>query len=196
MLSTQAPTAIPRIHVLYTDLPATSRRAANIPFLAARAAPVSTSCTPMKSTTPHYPPMPTRRTPPPPPRRNAISYHPSQPSCENPFADPATSRQSLDLFSPRQPLPRSRATLISSGPIPMSYSQSLFGPPPRVVRSQRDYPAKIVANMLLNRSGRARPMRGCTRRGSGQAGYVRSGLSVCVLSDAELEAEDGSESDA
>jgi hypothetical protein len=54
--------------------------------------------------------------------------------------------------------------------------------PARVPRSQREYQAKMVANLLLNRAGRARPMR-CARRGSFiRAGYQPSRLSTCVLS--------------
>ena len=53
--------------------------------------------------------------------------------------------------------------------------------PARVPRSQREYQAKMVANLLLHRAGRARPMR-CARRGSFlRAGYQPSTLSVSVL---------------
>ncbi|KAI0047120.1 hypothetical protein FA95DRAFT_1606380 [Auriscalpium vulgare] len=189
MLSTQSPVALPRIHVLYTDLPATSRRAANMPFLAARAAPASLSSPVLSSNNAlglSLGPMPTRRAPPPPPRRNAISYHPSQPASQNPFADQNCC--SVPSAPPPAPRPRSRAVLISSGhlttPPSVAYyaqhSARLPPPPP-----PRDYPAKVVASMLLNRSGRARPTRDGRRppgaRNAG--GYVRSGLSTCVAAD-------------
>jgi hypothetical protein len=65
--------------------------------------------------------------------------------------------------------------------------------PARVPRSQREYQAKMVANLLLNRAVRARPMR-CARRGSFlRAGYQPSGLSVSVIAG-EVD-EEGANSD-
>jgi hypothetical protein len=62
--------------------------------------------------------------------------------------------------------------------------------PARVPRSQREYQAKMVANLLLNRAGRARPMR-CARRGTFiRAGYQPSRLSMCVHSSDEDVSED------
>jgi len=87
---------------------------------------------------------------------------------------------------PRTPSPRP-ALLLTSGytsePKPISHSPPLVVSlaPARVPRSQREYQAKMVANLLLNRGGRARPMR-CARRGSFiRAGYQPSSLSVCVI---------------
>ncbi|KAI0321307.1 hypothetical protein OF83DRAFT_344612 [Amylostereum chailletii] len=205
MISTQRPAPIPHMHVLYSNMPATSRRAHNVPFLLGRAAPSYPSQSPspsqqhqspmvyaprMNPGPPYVRPTPTRRAP-PPPRRNAISYHPSQPfpapstntnpspprthTIGNPFADPPAPMQSRSA-----PVPR-RATLISSGytsdPLP------LIRPHP-----PRDHSARLVAKLLLNRAGRARPMRGPVRRcGSPTTGssYVRSGLSVCLVADEE-----------
>jgi len=62
--------------------------------------------------------------------------------------------------------------------------------PARVPRSQREYQAKMVANLLLNRASRARPMR-CARRGSFmRAGYQPSQLSSCILPAAAAAAAD------
>jgi hypothetical protein len=71
----------------------------------------------------------------------------------------------------------------TSEPKPISYSSPLVVSlaPARVPRSQREYQAKMVANLLLNRGGRARPMR-CARRGSFmRAGYQPSRLSMCIV---------------
>lgn len=68
--------------------------------------------------------------------------------------------------------------------------------PARVPRSQREYQAKMVANLLLNRAGRARPMR-CARRGSFiRAGYQPSRLSMCVLSGNDEDASSDSEGES
>ncbi|KAI0058844.1 hypothetical protein BV25DRAFT_1918952 [Artomyces pyxidatus] len=71
----------------------------------------------------------------------------------------------------------------------MPSSQSWFGPSLRVVQRQCDSPAS--RQTLSDAELHTMPI--YTRRGAGQAGYVKGGLSVCVLSDAELEVEDGSE---
>ncbi len=67
--------------------------------------------------------------------------------------------------------------LLTTSPPPLVISLA----PARVPRSQKEYQAKMVANLLLNRAGRARPMR-CAHRGSFlRAGYQPSRLSVTVL---------------
>ena len=58
MLSTQAPVLPPHIHsihAIYTDLPASSRRAAGVPFLAARLAPASAPAPASHTYTPAQP---------------------------------------------------------------------------------------------------------------------------------------------
>ncbi|KAI0261763.1 hypothetical protein BC834DRAFT_894553 [Gloeopeniophorella convolvens] len=183
MLTTQAPVALPRIHSLYSELPPNSRRAANLPFFATRTTPAhsSPSQAPLAGSSSSAPPFVPRRNS--ISRRNAISYHPSQPASENPFADPKPLSA-----PPASPRPRS-AVLVSSGyttePRQMSYTPPLVVSlaPARVPRTQRDYQAKMVANLLLNRAGRARPMR-CARRGVFlRSGYQRSSLSACVVAD-------------
>jgi len=95
------------------------------------------------------------------------------------------------------PTPRQRpALLLASGytsePKPISHSPPLVVAlaPARVPRSQREYQAKMVANLLLNRAGRARPMR-CARRGSFmRAGYQPSRLSNCTLPGDDNASED------
>lgn len=198
MLTTQSPAVLPRIHSLYSELPPNTRRAANLPFFAPRTVPASTlssspSCAPNNSNVGNVssgvpPVMPRRNSI---PRRNAISYHPSQPASQSPFV---TRRQSQSQSEPLPPpallaSPRPRpAVLVTSGYTtePRSFVTS---PPPlvislapaRVPRSQREYQAKMVANLLLNRASRARPMR-CARRGSFlRAGYQPSRLSLSVL---------------
>jgi len=188
MLTTQSPPALPRIHSLYSELPPNSRRAANLPFFAPRTLPASSSssCSPNIGNTSGVPPLFPRRNS--IPRRNAISYHPSQPASESPFASQSSSSRCApaQLLSPR-PRP---AILVTSGytPEPKLLTTS---PPPlivslvpaRVPRSQKEYQAKMVANLLLNRAGRARPMR-CAHRGSFlRAGYQPSRLSTTVLAD-------------
>jgi hypothetical protein len=184
MLTTQSPVVLPRIHSLYSELPPNSRRAANLPFFAPRALSVSssTACAPNVGSAPGAPPFFPRRNS--FPRRNAISYHPSQPASENPLI----RRQSPPLVEPSSPRPRP-ALLVASGhtyepkPIPHTPPLVISLAPARVPRSQREYQAKMVANLLLSRGGRARPMR-CSRRGSFlRAGYQPSRLSVCTLAD-------------
>jgi hypothetical protein len=190
---TQSPSIPPRIHSLYSELPPNSRRAANLPFFAPRALPASSShfTGPNKSSTPGTPVIPRRNLI---PRRNAISYHPSQPASENPLINPiqgqgrgrsVTIREPPQLASPRP----SHAIILTEEPKPMSSSPPLVISlaPARVPRSLRDYQAKMVANLLLTRAGRARPMR-CARRSSFlRAGYQPSGLSVSVLADDDEE---------
>jgi hypothetical protein len=184
MLTTQSPVVLPRIHSLYSELPPNSRRAANLPFFAPRALPASPSTARALNVggAPGTPPLFPRRNF--IPRRNAISYHPSQPTSESPFANQQS--ESLPLPEPASPRPRP-ALLMASGYT--SEPKSLSHPPPlvislapaRVPRSQREYQAKMVANLLLSRASRARPMR-CARRGSFlRAGYQPSQLSVCTL---------------
>lgn len=176
MLATQLPATAP--HVLYTNLPATTRRAANIPFLAG----VRTN-TPQ---TQQCPPRATRRAPPPPHRRNAISYHPSQ--TENPFADPVirparasptpTWGEPCPKQTPSPPEARAprRATLISSGHMTDVAEPLRFSPPPMLAPA-RDQTCRLVASLLLNRASRSRPMCGRTRR----CAPGRSRLSACVI---------------
>jgi hypothetical protein len=205
MLTTQPPAVLPRIHSLYSELPPNSRRAANLPFFAPRTVPASSSassssssplCAPNNNATsnaPGIPPLTPRRNS--IPRRNAISYHPSQPASQSPFVvqsqNQRLSSNSSSLAPPPALLasPRPRpAVLLTSGYTPES-RPLVTSPPPlvvslapaRVPRSQREYQAKMVANLLLNRASRARPMR-CARRGSFlRAGYQPSSLSMSVL---------------
>jgi len=191
MLTTQSPVALPRIHSLYSELPPNSRRAANVPFFVPRALP-SPASAPSPVSPPYAPNhgsasgapsfTPRRNTS---SRRNAVSYHPS--------AEDAPVRLSSPLAAPvappsllRTPSPRP-ALLVASGytsePKPISHSPPLVVSlaPARVPRSQREYQAKMVANLLLNRGGRARPMR-CARRGSFiRAGYQPSRLSMYIV---------------
>jgi hypothetical protein len=195
MLTTQSPVILPRIHSLYSELPPNSRRAANLPFFAPRSLPPPSGphCAPNVGNAPGAsPPFAPRRTT---PRRNAISYHPSQPASENPLLSQSTPVG--HLVSPR-PRP---ASLVTSGytsePKPIVTSPPLVVSlaPARVPRSQREYQAKMVANLLLTRAVRARPMR-CARRGSFlRAGYQPSRLSMSVLAgevdnDGEANSED------
>ena len=190
MLTTQSPIALPRIHSLYSELPPNSRRAANLPFFVPRALPAPASA-PVPASSPSVPNsdappfIPRRNTT---SRRNAISYHPPSGPTENASVRPS---------SPVAPTPRPRSALLStsgytSEPKPISHSPPLVVSlaPARVPRSQREYQAKMVANLLLNRAGRARPMR-CGRRGSFiRAGYQPSRLSMCVLSSDDDVSED------
>jgi hypothetical protein len=192
MLTTQSPPALPRIHSLYSELPPNSRRAANLPFFAPRTLPASSSssCSPSIGNPSGVPPLFPRRNS--IPRRNAISYHPSQPASESPFASqslspgprPSSLCAQAQLVSPR-PRPAVLVTsgytlepkLLTTSPPPLVISLA----PARVPRSQKEYQAKMVANLLLNRAGRARPMR-CAHRGSFlRAGYQPSRLSMSVL---------------
>jgi hypothetical protein len=204
MLTTQPPVVLPRIHSLYSELPPNTRRAANLPFFAPRTVPASSSstsrsCAPNNTNNignaPGIPPLIPRRKS--IPRRNAISYHPSQPASQSPFVAPSQN-QSLSSSPPPALLasPRPRpAVLVTSG-YTSEPRQMVTSPPPlvvslapaRVPRSQREYQAKMVANLLLSRASRARPMR-CARRGSFlRAGYQPSRLSMSVLaSDADAE---------
>ncbi|KAI0255203.1 hypothetical protein BJV78DRAFT_1178289 [Lactifluus subvellereus] len=183
MLTTQSPIVLPRIHSLYSELPPNSRRAANLPFFAPRALPASasTACAPNVGSAPGSPPLFPRRNS--IPRRNAISYHPSQPASESPFTNRRSG--SLPPAEPASPRPRP-ALLVASGytsePKSLSYSPLVITlAPARVPRSQREYQAKMVASLLLSRGSRARPMR-CARRGSFlRAGYQPSTLSVCTV---------------
>ncbi|KAI0294263.1 hypothetical protein B0F90DRAFT_1670520 [Multifurca ochricompacta] len=198
MLTTQTLTVPPRIHSLYSELPPNSRRAANLPFFAPRpllTPPSSIVCASSNtSNASGSPPLIPRRNS--TSRRNAISYHPSQPTSENPFSSqsksnstspsPPPSPSPSPLVLPPSPRPRP-AILVSSGytsePKLISYTPPLVISlaPARVPRSQREYQAKMVANLLLNRAGRARPMR-CARRVSFlRAGYQPSRLSSCVV---------------
>ncbi|KAI9436184.1 hypothetical protein H4582DRAFT_2058865 [Lactarius indigo] len=204
MLTTQSPIALPRIHSLYSELPPNSRRAANLPFFVPRAlpspasapAPASPPCAPSSGSASGAPPFIPRRNS--ASRRNAISYHPSQSA-----ADDLSVRPSTPIVAPvappalLPPTPRQRpALLLASGytsePKPISHSPPLVVSlaPARVPRSQREYQAKMVANLLLNRAGRARPMR-CARRGSFmRAGYQPSRLSMCTLPSDDNVSED------
>ncbi|KAI0038432.1 hypothetical protein FA95DRAFT_1613395 [Auriscalpium vulgare] len=158
-----------------------------MPFLTARAAPASLSSPVLSSNNAlglSLGPMPTRRAPPPPPRRSTVSYHPSQPASENPSAK--QSRCSVPSAPRPTSRPRSRAVLIlpehlTKPPSVAYYAQLSARPPP----PPRDCPAKVVASMLLNRSGRARPTRDGRRPPGARVacGYVRSGLSTCVAAD-------------
>lgn len=201
MLTTQSPIALPRIHSLYSELPPNSRRAANLPFFIPRALPApasapvpaasSSQCASNPGSASGAPPCLPRRNS--TTRRNAISYHPPSGTTAE-----ASARPSSPLPTPVAPTPRHRpALLLASGytsePKPMSHTLPLVVSlaPARVPRSQREYQAKMVANLLLNRAGRARPMR-CARRGSFiRAGYQPSRLSTCVLSSDD-EDEDSS----
>jgi hypothetical protein len=192
MLTTQSPAVLPRIHSLYSELPPNTRRAANLPFFAPRTVPASTStssplCAPNNNNVvnaPGVPPLIPRRNS--IPRRNAISYHPSQSASQ--------SQQPLPPALLASPRPRP-AVLVTSGYTPEP-RPLVTSPPPlvvslapaRVPRSQREYQAKMVANLLLNRASRARPMR-CARRGSFlRAGYQPSRLSMSVQAgDADVE---------
>jgi hypothetical protein len=187
MLTTQSPSTPPRIHSLYSELPPNSRRAANLPFFAPRALPASSSrfSAPNNSNSPGAPP-PRRNFI---PRRNAISYHPSQLTSENPLINPNHGQGRVLISEPASPRP-SPAVLLTSEPLPMSSTLPLVVSlaPARVPRSQRDYQAKMVANLLLTRAGRARPMR-CARRTTFlRAGYQPSRLSATTLAgDADEE---------
>jgi len=199
MLTTQSPAILPRIHSLYSELPPNSRRAANLPFFTPRSAPasLSPSCAPNLGNNASSPPpfIPRRN---PIARRNAISYYPSQPPSESRFVDPSSGTPIARLASLR---PRA-AVLVTSGYTAKDGLGSASSPPlvvslapPRVPRSQREYQAKMVANLLLNRAGRARPMR-CARRGSFlRAGYQPSRLSTCTLAGDVDEEELSSEED-
>jgi len=200
MLTTQSPAILPRIHSLYSELPPNSRRAANLPFFAPRSAPasLSPSSAPNLGNNASGPPpsfIPRRN---PIARRNAISYYPSQPPSEGPFVDPSSSAPIAQLASPR-PRPAvlvtsgysSKESLRSASPPPLVVSLA----PARVPRSQREYQAKMVANLLLSRAGHARPMR-CARRGSFlRAGYQPSRLSTCTLAGDADEEDASSEED-
>jgi hypothetical protein len=191
MLTTQSPVVLPRIHSLYSELPPNSRRAANLPFFVPRALPISpsTPCALNAGIPSGTPPLSPRRNS--TSRRNAISYHPSQPASESPFA---SQGRTSALVEPASPRPRPALLVASgytSGPKPMLHSPPLVisFAPARVPRSQREYQAKMVANLLLSRAGRARPMR-CARRGSFlRDGYQPSSLSVCTLAG-DLEGEE------
>jgi hypothetical protein len=199
MLTTQSPAILPRIHSLYSELPPNSRRAANLPFFAPRTVPASLSpsgAPNLGNNASSPPPFIPRRNP--IARRNAISYYPSQPPSEGPFVDSSSSAPIAQLASPR-PRP---AVLVTSGYTSKQSVRSASPPPlvvslapARVPRSQREYQAKMVANLLLNRAGRARPMR-CARRGSFlRAGYQPSRLSTCTLAGDVDEEEVFSEDD-
>jgi hypothetical protein len=193
MLTTQSPSIPLRIHSLYSELPPNSRRAANLPFFAPRPLPASNV-----GNTAGAPLNPRRNVI---PRRNAISYHPSQPLSENPLliSDQSQGKsRSVPISVPQLASPRpSPAVILTAEPKPISSSPPLVVSlaPARVPRSQRDYQAKMVANLLLSRSGRARPMR-CSRRTSFlRAGYQPSGLSASVVADADGEEETNFEED-
>lgn len=199
MLTTQSPSTPPRIHSHYSELPPNSRRAANLPFFAPRALPASSSSpfsAPNNGNTSGGPPSRRHFIP----RRNAISYHPSQALSENPLINLNLGQgqgRSDPISEPASPRP-SPAVLVMSESLPMSSSPPLVVTlaPARVPRSQRDYQAKMVANLLLTRAGRARPMR-CARRTSFlRAGYQPSGLSASVLvSETDEEKETNFEED-
>jgi hypothetical protein len=201
MLTTQSPVALPRIHSLYSELPPNSRRAANLPFFVPRAlpapasAPVLASSSQCASNSGAPPFLPRRNST---TRRNAISYHPPSGA-----SDEASVRPSSPLPTPVAPTPRHRpALLLASGytsePKPVSHTLPLVVSlaPARVPRSQREYQAKMVANLLLNRAGRARPMR-CARRGTFiRSGYQPSRLSTCVLSSDDEDSSSDSEGES
>ena len=189
MLTTQSPSIPLRIHSLYSELPPNSRRAANLPFFAPRPLPASFSSNVGNT---HGAPLVPRRNL--IPRRNAISYHPSQPLSENPLMNlnqgQGTNRSVAQLASPRP----SPAVILTAEPKSISSCRSpplvLSLAPARVPRSQRDYQAKMVANLLLTRAGRARPMR-CSRRTSFlRSGYQPSRLSASII---VADADDGEE---
>jgi hypothetical protein len=194
MLTTQSPSIPPRIHSLYSELPPNSRRAANLPFFAPRPLPAS------NDNTTGAPLMPRRNVI---PRRNAISYHPSQPLSENPLINPnlgqGKGRRIISVPQLASPRP-SPAVILTAEPKPISSSRSpplvVSLAPARVPRTQRDYQAKMVANLLLTRAGRARPMR-CSRRSTFMhAGYQPSRLSVSIAAaDADNEQETNFEED-
>jgi len=187
MLTTQSPSIPLRIHSLYSELPPNSRRAANLPFFSPRTLPASSSSplsAPNVGSTPGTPLSPRRNLI---PRRNAISYHPSQPLSENPLINPNQGQGkswSVPISVPQLASPRpTPAVILTAEPKPISRSPPLVISlaPARVPRSQRDYQAKMVANLLLSRAGRARPMR-CSRRTSFlRAGYQPSGLSASMV---------------
>ena len=99
------------------------------------------------------------------------------PSPADPFAD---THACQDFVADALPPPRaaSRAAFVHYS-TPAAYAY----PTPPAPRQQDNRTAKLVASVLLNRSGRARPMRGPAARRPGSA-YVRSGLSVCVAAEA------------
>jgi len=195
MLTTQSPSTPPRIHSLYSELPPNSRRAANLPFFAPRPQQASSSpfSSPNNSNTSVASLVARRNLI---PRRNAISYHPSQPPSENPVLNLSRGRSVPASVPPQLASPRpSAAVIVTSESKPMESSLPLVITlaPARVPRTQREYQAKIVANMLLTRGSRARPMR-CARRFSVlRTGYQPSGLSASVLpsdDDGELNYEE------
>jgi hypothetical protein len=188
MLTTQSPSIPLRIHSLYSELPPNSRRAANLPFFAPRPLPASNL-----GNTAGAPLNPRRNVI---PRRNAISYHPSQPLSENPLINSTQDQgksRIVPISIPQLASPRpSPAVILTAEPKSISSSPPLVVSlaPARVPRSQRDYQAKMVASLLLSRSGRARPMR-CSRRTSFlRAGYQPSRLSASIVAtDADGEEE-------
>lgn len=189
MLTTQSPSIPPRIHSLYSELPPNSRRAANLPFFAPRPIPVASS-SPLSA--PNTPVIPRRNLI---PRRNAISYHPSQPISEHPLINPQGQgrTRSVPITVPQLASPRpSPAVILTADPKPILSSPPLVVSlaPARVPRSQKEYHTKMVANMLLTRAARARPMR-CSRRTSFlRAGYQPSGLSASIVAADAHEAEE------
>jgi hypothetical protein len=201
MLTTQSPSIPPRIHSLYSELPPNTRRAANLPFFAPRTTPVSFSPSPLSApnlgNTSGAPLIPRRNSI---PRRNAISYHPSQPLSEHPLINPNKGQgrsRSVPISVPELASPRpSPAVILTAEPKAILSSPPLAVSlaPARVPRSQRDYQVKMVANLLLTRAARARPMR-CSRRTSFlRAGYQPSRLSVSIVAaDAHEEEETNSE---
>ncbi len=169
MLTTQSPSIPLRIHSLYSELPPNSRRAANLPFFVPRPLPASRSSSlsaPNVGNTPVIPRL----------------INPNQGQGRRvPISVP-------QLASPRP----SPAVILTAEPKPISSSPPLVISlaPARVPRSQRDYQAKMVANLLLTRAGRARPMR-CSRRTSFlRTGYQPSRLSMSILA---ADAEEGEE---
>ncbi len=191
MLTTQSPSIPLRIHSLYSELPPNSRRAANLPFFVPCPLPASRSSSLSAPNVGNTPVIPRRNLI---PRRNAISYHPSQPSSENPLINPNQGQgRRVPISVPQLASPRpSPAVILTAEPKPISSSPPLVISlaPARVPRSQRDYQAKMVANLLLTRAGRARPMR-CSRRTSFlRTGYQPSRLSMSILA---ADAEEGEE---
>jgi hypothetical protein len=196
MLTTQSPSIPLRIHSLYSELPPNSRRAANLPFFAPRPMPVSSSSplsAPNLGNTPATPLIPRRHLI---PRRNAISYHPSQPLSEHPLVNPKQGQgrtRSVPITVPQLASPRpSPAVILTDEPKPILSSPPLVVSlaPARVPRSQREYNTKMVANLLLTRAARARPMR-CSRRTSFlRAGYQPSGLSESIVAAEAHEEEE------
>ncbi|EIM82263.1 uncharacterized protein STEHIDRAFT_124446 [Stereum hirsutum FP-91666 SS1] len=133
MIATQSAFPAPHLlghSVLYNDLPATSRRAANMPFLVSRTSiPLSPSPSLSVSSLGKNP-APIRRAPPPPPkRRNAICY----PTEENPFADPqsAASTSTTTIPAPAvvssslttPPSPPPAAPVVSAAAAPTHYTR-------------------------------------------------------------------------